>query len=554
MTDLHNLLQQAAPTPPEFDETGLRRMISQRRFRRRATLAASAVALVAMIAIGVGVATSKDADQHVILVSPSSTTPTTTRTSIPVVTSGAKWRALPTAPIAARGSAASAWTGSAFVVWGGRDASFQALSDGAWYDPQARRWHSMRESPLGPAAANGFYVGIPVAGEAVIMSGTKAAVYTPGNDSWRALPDVPLAQVDAAALRMPGAPQQVIVSGVDRAGQGALAWLDSTNNGSWHTLAMHSRARVVLLPNGHVVYWYGVDGRHGVDTDPGTGAEHEIPATFDSKYPAGYPFDPRVVAGSLVISPLAQVAWNASTGAYEDLSNRSTSSTGAVPGGYCGGASAWTGRQLLTWGGSECQGDSYLDAGAEYDPSSRALQPLPLFLSGRTGMAFAWTGTELLIWGGQTNSNGHVVADGASLTVSTSTSSLPPLPAGPGTRTAGIDDAAGNGSFSHATFSVNNAYQGPIGSTWYLVFAGQLTPLAHGAGALEIYSGPVDLAQGQPTNFVGEFPFAGSSALTIRAIEGSTLRLTDTSGTTYSFDLANIPERSAGTTTTSLPG
>jgi hypothetical protein len=83
--------------------------------------------------------------------------------------------------------------------------------------------------------------------------------------------------------------------------------------------------------------------------------------------------------------------------------------------GYCGGASAWTGHELLTWGGTECQGDSYIDAGAEYDPSSGALRPLPKFLSGRTGMAFAWTGTELLIWGGRTDSNGRVIGDGASL-------------------------------------------------------------------------------------------------------------------------------------------
>jgi hypothetical protein len=168
---------------------------------------------------------------------------------------------------------------------------------------------------------------------------------------------------------------------------------------------------VVLLANGHVVYW---SEPNGVDLDLATGTEHMLP-----KVPAallhGYPFAPGTVAGSLVISPLAQLSWNATTGVYKSLANLSAGSTSLGGGGECGSAAAWTGHVLLTWGGSECQGDSYLDSGAEYDPSSGALRPLPKFLSGRTGMASAWTGTELLVWGGQTDLNGHVIGDGASL-------------------------------------------------------------------------------------------------------------------------------------------
>src|SRR5207253_2071150 len=100
------------------------RMIAKRSYRRRATLAASVIALVALIAIAVGVTANRHSDQRTIIVSPSSTTLTTTGTSIPAVADDVQWRALPAAPIAARGSAASVWTGSAFVVWGGRDASF----------------------------------------------------------------------------------------------------------------------------------------------------------------------------------------------------------------------------------------------------------------------------------------------------------------------------------------------------------------------------------------------------------------------------------------------
>ena len=214
------------------------------------------------------------------------------------------------------------------------------------------------------------------------------------------LADVPLATDNGSALMQMGAPSWVVLSGVDRGGRHVLAWLDPASNGGWHTAVMHDLADAVLLANGHVVYWLG---SRGVDLDVATGTEHTIPPV-PAALLHGYPFEPGTVAGSLVISPLAQLSWNATTGAYKRL-----------PAGDCGSATAWTGHVLLTWGGSECQGDSYSDSGGEYDPSSGALRALPKFLSGRTGMASAWTGTELLVWGGQTDVNGHVVGDGAAL-------------------------------------------------------------------------------------------------------------------------------------------
>jgi len=66
-------------------------------------------------------------------------------------------------------------------------------------------------------------------------------------------------------------------------------------------------------------------------------------------------------------------------------------------------AYAWTGRELLTWGGWD---GSYsgeepgtLSDGAAYDPATKQWRVLPP--SGLTGRAplFAWTGEELIVWG-----------------------------------------------------------------------------------------------------------------------------------------------------------
>ena len=101
-----------------------------------------------------------------------------------------------------------------------------------------------------------------------------------------------------------------------------------------------------------------------------------------------------------------------------------------------GAATAWTGSQLLVWGGHEYTGysdDSSQDDGFVYDARSRMWSPLPDSpLEGRSDPAFVWTGDELLIWGGRSEgggSNATSFADGAAYDPSSRTwRSLPDAP------------------------------------------------------------------------------------------------------------------------------
>lgn len=67
-------------------------------------------------------------------------------------------------------------------------------------------------------------------------------------------------------------------------------------------------------------------------------------------------------------------------------------------------AAAWTGTEVIVWGGSTGDGGGRwgsLADGAAYDPASaswRTLAPGPL--GARAGAASAWTGTHLFVWGG----------------------------------------------------------------------------------------------------------------------------------------------------------
>ena len=77
-----------------------------------------------------------------------------------------------------------------------------------------------------------------------------------------------------------------------------------------------------------------------------------------------------------------------------------------------GAAAAWTGRQLVVWGG---QADGHQPAadGAAYDPAADRWEVLPKApIAARYGTSAVWTGREVLIWGGQ-GGPGVTFADGA---------------------------------------------------------------------------------------------------------------------------------------------
>jgi hypothetical protein len=76
--------------------------------------------------------------------------------------------------------------------------------------------------------------------------------------------------------------------------------------------------------------------------------------------------------------------------------------------GRTGAAVAWTGRQLIVWGGSDKKFTKAFNNGAAYDPRTGGWQQLPPAPEGQTLLgsdghdSTVWTGRELLLWGGYT--------------------------------------------------------------------------------------------------------------------------------------------------------
>jgi hypothetical protein len=100
-------------------------------------------------------------------------------------------------------------------------------------------------------------------------------------------------------------------------------------------------------------------------------------------------------------------------------------------------ATAWTGRQLVVWGGGEGGGGNWEPsaAGAAYDPAADRWELLPEApVPGRIGASAVWTGHEVLFWGGQAGA-GTIVADGAAYDPAARRwRTLPPAPIGPRTQ------------------------------------------------------------------------------------------------------------------------
>jgi hypothetical protein len=299
------------------------------------------------------------------------------------------WQVLPASPLSARSSAASVWTGSQLFVWGGDLASGaqqqKAADDGALYDPSTRTWRSVAASPLSSRVdATALWTG----SEVVVMGGTPAvqtnsqrtlvdaAAYDPVTNVWHRLPAVP----SRSGRMVDGLTAVVTPTGI-------YAWL----------LWEHD----VSTPDGGSV-------SSGVDLsrfDPGTGRWTGV--TVAPPKVTGNP----LWTGSEVIIPAAQPFYGDVPGPYDPNSNGwrmdlSTDSWHTLPGGPVdglGASSIWTGAVLLSFDSGTYttgpQGTTYPGQAAAWDPASGHWTRLPAAPFAGAGVSAVWTGSQLIEWG-----------------------------------------------------------------------------------------------------------------------------------------------------------
>jgi hypothetical protein len=172
----------------------LNRIAERRTSRRRARRIGAAACLVAVIggAAALAATIDLDSDDSHVATDPE----VVTDTSFPpdaeapnATISG------PEAPLSPRNHAATAWTGTELVIWGGAaDHEFSSpsqiqFSDGAAYDPVSDTWRAMAPGPITRQTERP--VAVATGSEIVVFSGRTTAAWLPSSNSWRELPDAP---------------------------------------------------------------------------------------------------------------------------------------------------------------------------------------------------------------------------------------------------------------------------------------------------------------------------------------------------------------------------
>jgi hypothetical protein len=120
------------------------------------------------------------------------------------------WDSLSPSPLEARTLVASAWTGSELLVWGGWRGTYGyafaqgLLDDGAAYDPVSDRWRLLAPAPIEGRAPLSVWTGreMLVWGTALRVEGRPrdGAAYDPATDTWRMIPEAPIELTDATAV------------------------------------------------------------------------------------------------------------------------------------------------------------------------------------------------------------------------------------------------------------------------------------------------------------------------------------------------------------------
>jgi hypothetical protein len=245
-----------------------------------------------------------------------------------------RWRHLPNPPAGAGGPSVVVWTGSQMIGWGGGCCA-TSVGDGAIYTPATNTWRRLPPAPISARHTAGVWTGkelILLGGEAENSGGSEyyrdGAAYDPATNSWRKLPPMPRSRAgddgSTAYQAVWDGEEVLLIGGRTRDASGATEPL-----------------------------------ARGLAFDPAANRYRWLP-------PMRYPRDRFVTA--------------------------------------------WTGDLLLVWGGTDAASRSnYTEGkapqvppfGEAFDPATNtwtALPPSPL--RARVQAVAAWTGDEMVIWGG----------------------------------------------------------------------------------------------------------------------------------------------------------
>ncbi len=359
------------------------------------------------------------------------------------------WRGLPSSGLAAREHHSAVWTGSEIIVWGGTDGAI-ALANGAKYDPATDSWTALPGGPNLPDARWG-HTALWTGAEMIVWGGSNVAGvlgtggrYEPASNTWKAssltlgnAAFTPSARKQHTAV-WTGA-EMIVWGGTDGTvvfGNGGRyepltdTWKNcelTTGAGGAGQHVPAARARHTAVWTGtEMVVWGGWAGgylNYGGSYAPATD-------TWSGTWVDGGPGAPVGRADHTAVwSGTEMIVWGgignggvmANGGRFNPAINTwiasslTTGSGANVPAARSNAVAAWTGVEMIVWGGSN---PAALGTGGRYKPASDTWTTSTLTTgsgantpSARFAHAAAWTGTEFVVWAGDTG--GAVTETGA---------------------------------------------------------------------------------------------------------------------------------------------
>ena len=359
------------------------------------------------------------------------------------------WSALPPAPLAARTEMAGAWTGHQFVVWGGMGGANrdQRFGDGAAYDPATQAWTTLPAAPISARSSMAsvwtgsrlfIWGGSTQLTDGALRTAADGALYDPATKTWRKLPAAPLsARKYAQAFWLDG---KVIVLGGQPAVTSAtvesntdLAMFDPATNTWSKAIAMPTKkdelvlAIVAAATDDHLYVWqewahYTDEGggstgtTSGIDFsvfDPATSTwSSDVPSANAANAPAG--IGSALWTGNAIYVPdtypwCGDCAGPPHLDGPGHLLDPRTNTWTTMPAGPVDSgqpSELWTGSALLAFNTTmEIHGPNANHLPGEaavWDPATNAWTSLPSAPSADREVVAVWANNQLLMWGART--------------------------------------------------------------------------------------------------------------------------------------------------------
>ena len=319
------------------------------------------------------------------------------------------------------------WTGDLMIVWGGDHGNFvEQLNTGGRYNPATNSWSST--SIINAPAHRDSHTAVWSGNEMIVWGGwvgsgdtDTGGRYQPGTNSWTTT-NTNIAPSAREAHTVIWTGTEMIVWGGGNADEN---WGLSTGGrynpatNTWATTNGNAptarSAHTAVWTGGEMIVWGGEEdnvvifgretntgGRFSPSTDTWTATANLSAPSARKSHTAVWTGSEMIVWGGYFYDANGNDHFLNTGGRYDAATDSWTAtSTANAPTGRELHTAAWTGSEMIVWGGADT-GLSALDTGGRYNPNndSWVATSLTNAPSARYYHTAVWTDSEMIVWGG----------------------------------------------------------------------------------------------------------------------------------------------------------